>query len=247
MSSTLSIAPRGLGEGRDTQLSLSSPDSVISPSATSMSVGRIAGPSTARILVGFDLTGERYGISGIPEGATILSASLTMLCSTAAASSAAGTVYQLEPSVAVDPDVQTWNTQETGVPWLSAGGDYDRNESVAFALPIVTGLFEIDGLETLVQAALDENGGDLALLLRLNSESGSANFAAFRRCNHTFGSPDPRPTLTVEYEPRIASTTTVSAAPSDSRAIAALAGDPLWRADLLGSSAIVSDDTPVDP
>lgn len=242
MAQTATLQPLGIGRGRDTELSSDAPSTPLPDGTTTMRVG-LSGSNKRRCLVEFDLTGSRYGVQGVPAGSEITDAVLTLDCTVAALSASACTVYGLEPSVDVDPSVQTWETQASGTPWLTAGGDYERGGGVAIALPIVTGDFEIYGLEDLAQTALDSNGGLLSLLIRKDNETTGAAQATFSRCVASTG----WPSLTVTYQPRPVAESTIDAPPADATAIRGLTGTILWTGDQIGSSVALRSATPSDP
>ena len=210
-----------------------------------MRLGRVSGPSNCRILIEFDLSAHSYGQNGIPPGAIVEAATLTLNCTSAALSGAACTLYLLKSGVRVDPAVQTWNAQDASTNWLTGGGDFIRDGGVSFALPIVTGAFDIEDIEDLVQLALDENAGYCALMLKKDSESGSSVAATFSRCNDS--DDDLHPALAVTYSPTAASTTTTTDPPDDETAVAGLSGDILWGADQIGTSVVTFSDAPGDP
>jgi len=242
MAQEITFQPLGLDRGRDTELASDSPGDPLPDGTTTMRVG-LSGSDKRRVLVEFDLTGSRYGVAGVPRGSLVESASLSLTCTSAALSASACTVYSLEPGVRVLPSVQTWTDQDASTDWLTEGGDFDRAGGVASTLPTSTGAWEIDGLESLAQSALDSNDGILSLMVRKDNEASGAAQATFSRCVAASG----WPSLTVTYSPRPAATASTSDPPEDPTAIGGLTGTILWGADRIGSSVIVGDSTPADP
>lgn len=169
-----------------------------------MRVGRLTtSATTVRALLTFD-------ISDIPVGATIMSATLTFVVTLRSGTPSAGSVFRLRRTD-WDELGSTWNEYRAGSSWTTAGcgdttNDYDTaNPGTHTAPPAAGNSFDVTGLATLAQDALDNRSGLLHLFWKLDTEANNTNLSVGSSDNATAAN---RPLLSVTYS--LAGSTTTS-------------------------------------
>lgn len=65
----------------------------------------------------------------------------------------------------------TWNSYAAGLDWTTAGGDVTATGQGSWTAPAIAGRFTITGLSGLAQDAIDNRGGQLHFIMRLQDES----------------------------------------------------------------------------
>ncbi len=179
----------------DTYLSSSRPTTNFGSSVL-LEIGFFAakGSDTLRTLMVFD-------VSDIPAGAVITSATLGLNASTAATSASVARAYRVVQDAWTEGGA-TWNTYDGSNAWTTAGcsddgSDFTLTDGVDWNLPTSTGAFDITGMETLVQDAVDNRAGNLHLLLRRIFETSTTSIVTVDSGEHA--TPANRPLLTVNY------------------------------------------------
>ena len=140
-----------------------------------------------------------FDLSDIPSDATIDSASLT-LDVTSGGGNKAGAIHRItqDPSALVESEI-TWDEYASGSSWTSGGVDFDSGTTVGFTTTSSTGLYELpedDDLVTLIEDAIENRDGMLALILKLASESGGVESFKFASKEHASAA---APDLEVTY------------------------------------------------
>lgn len=176
--------------GKDTYLQSSTPTTNYGTNAT-LIFGNLFG-TVYRTLIEFD-------ISDIAAGSTISAAKITFTINTGV-NTVAGHVYRLLRSDWVEAEA-TWNIYKSGNNWTTAGAgstvsDHTTTDGVAFSNGANSGTFDITGLATLAQDALDNRSGKLILLIKDDVEN-DTTYKEVRSSD--FGTASARPLLTVDY------------------------------------------------
>ena len=159
------------------------------------------------VRVGYDSSGGQelrtfllidLDAAGLPADATIDSAELDLtVYSTAGTSTVDTTIARLTRTDWVEAEA-TYNSYSTGNLWSTPGGDFTAVDSFTVdTMPAFPATWTIDGLETLVQDALDNRSGLLSLLLKKTLESGGTRLVRIR--DSEYATVDDRPKLTITY------------------------------------------------
>lgn len=162
-------------------------------SSTVLTIGWSAALLMRRAILRFDL-------SVLPPGSKVTGARLLFNTSVAAASFAMNAkVRRLTQSAWVESQA-TWNNYDSSPPqpWSTPGGDYTSTDEVDWTLPLVTGDFEISGLEVLVQDAIVNRSGLLHVILMREIESGADSDITVR--SGEYGTAGERPRLLIDAE-----------------------------------------------
>lgn len=142
-----------------------------------------------------------FDVSDIPAGATIDAAKFTFYCHTVnfGGGFTNGGVARLLRAW-VESQV-TFNDWKSGSAWtspgaLSDGNDYTSSGQVTWTAPTSAGSFDITGLASLVQDALDNRSGVLSVVVRRTSAPDSNGILCY---SSDHGTASQRPKLTVDY------------------------------------------------
>ena len=135
------------------------------------SVGIVTGksPYKIRTAMGFDLSAL--------AGATITLATMTITNNNVDVSTPPGChAYRITESAWVESSSWSYYDYGSTLSWATPGGDYTTTDGVAFTPDgTADASWDITGLDVLVQDAIDNRSGQLLLLLKADSESGSLN------------------------------------------------------------------------
>lgn len=138
--------------------------------------------------------------AGILSGAVINSAQLDLNATTGAVSGESARVNRITQQGWVEGEV-TWDDYKSATAWSSAGGDFTATDEVTWTLPTSAVAFSITGLATLAQDAIDNQSGQLHLLLKRQTESSPDAKVLFSSGEDATEAD--RPTLVVDYTPAI--------------------------------------------
>jgi len=243
MSQSLTIRPSGLALGNDCSIQNLTPDNAWA-SGTELWVG-FTGGGKYRTLIDFDLTGVREGKAGIPFGATILTASLSLYVATAAGSAASSRIALVRADALVDDALATWNRWDGVRAWITAGGDYDAATQVTWTMPTSGSALSITGLASLVQTALDRRSGRCCFLLKQNDET-AANVLKVGRSGAAYNATPRAPALILTYTPISADTNEPSDPPTDYDEIQDIATTTGWG-DGIGDARVFRSAAPASP
>lgn len=99
---------------------------------------------------------------------TITRARLFVLVSLSTTSSWLVSFCPLDTGAAWLQTEVTWNQKAIGDPWNAPGGDYTFNQPprIDVPAPTATGTFELSGLESLCQDAIDNRAGNFNIIAR---------------------------------------------------------------------------------
>jgi len=177
---------------KDTYLDSLSPSAMYG-TAGGMSVGPYF-TIKYRIVIHFDL-----GV--IPDGATIVTASLAMWCLTSAASGNGVVPHKLKRLTQPGwiENQCSWNDYKAATAWSLAGGDFTETDALDWTPPSAVGAFTISGLVTLASDAYVARSKQLHLLFMANDETVSTGHRTDIDTKES-GTPSQRPKLTVTYE-----------------------------------------------
>ncbi len=140
-----------------------------------------------------------FGISSVPSGASIISATLSLYCFIIVGDANSIGVYKLTQPTWHETQ-STWNIYKTGNSWDTAGGDFvTSNPSSGSATPSADAWMEVD-VQAIVQDAVD-NSLDVHLLAKFITEGQTGatdSHPRFRSSNYTADTTQ-RPKLVIAY------------------------------------------------
>lgn len=159
--------------------------------ATTMNVQSRSGGRDRRSVVRFDL-------SAIPAGSQVTAATLELYLSTAPAATRTYHVHRVTRAW-VEAEV-TWNEAANGVPWTTAGGDYQATPSASVTTGTVSGVWLVWDVTADVQAWYSGAAPNHGLLVKDSVENSTTAYTGtFATREH--GTATLRPRLVVTYTP----------------------------------------------
>ncbi len=140
----------------------------------------------------------QFNLAPVPTGAVIDSASVSLTITKKSQVAAAPHSFGLHRVARRwDEGQATWTAAATGVPWTTAGGDYEGDASASATLDLGPGTLSSAELVGDVQAWISGSVSNNGWLLRASDEG--LNQSGRRIASHEAGDPISRPKLTVTY------------------------------------------------
>lgn len=139
----------------------------------------------------------RFDLSGIPNGASIAEASLTLCITSISVQERDAWVRRITQEDWTEAGA-TWNKYDGTSNWSTGGGDFTVDDEVAWVLPVGTGPLVITGLKALATAAIQEPNQHMHMILIRDVEAVDNDFVVANSSDTI--NPSQRPKLIVSYE-----------------------------------------------
>jgi hypothetical protein len=141
----------------------------------------------------------RFDVGGLPAGATVDTATLTLFPANGALPAGATFHLYRVTQTAWTESGATWNKYNGTNSWASPGGDYTTSGGLEVTIPGPSQDLVFSSLKNLVDDAIANRGGFLHLIL-IGPETGSTD--NYYECKSSDdGTPETRPRLVIDYTP----------------------------------------------